>query len=167
MERCSSTRWPASWKLNSLQPVVFVGENHFSSSHPPSAFAEVVPTLCRKWCFRRTLPYRAKIAHRGRSHGSLSSMVLRVWQTLIGYLPQMTLLFACWRMIISFMDRAKRSRNRPQLRNELEKVADCIETRSATPWLCWPEGKWSKSRLISQISRFCYANWFDTGATSW
>ena len=43
-------------------------------------------------------------------------------------------------------------RHRPLLGDELKKLTDCIETRTTTPWLCWPEGQWSDESFESAKS---------------
>ena len=132
--------------LTSLQPVVFVGENHFSSP--------ILPLPLQRWyqhCAENDVsvePLRTelKLLTEEEATDTLSSMGVETMADPDWLLTTDDLAFLRaegW-IIASHGPSHEDLRNRPQLRNELEKVADCIETRSATPWLCWPEGKWSE-----------------------
>ena len=140
--------------LNFLQPVIFIGENHFLSP--------IIPLPLQRWyqhCAENDVsvePLRTelKLLTEEQATMKLNSMGVDSMADPDWLLTKddLTLLHSAGWIIASHGPSHEDLRNRPLLGDELEKLTDCIETRTTTPWLCWPEGQWSEKSFESAKS---------------
>lgn len=140
--------------LENLQPVLFVGENHFASVVRPLPLQRFYEHCARHECdpedgraFAGVTRTRLKGLPEDEQHQALDRLGVEplldpAW--LLDASAVAALQRDGW-IIASHAHCHENLHKRKALADELIALADAVEARGHTPWLAWPEGRWTQA----------------------
>ena len=141
-------------RLENLQPVLFVGENHFASIVQPLPLQRFY-----EHCARHGRDPEDAQAFVGVTRTNLKGLPENEQHHALDRLGVEPLLDPDWLLDASAIAALQRSgwivashahrhedlHKREALANELVALADAVEARGHMPWLAWPEGRWTQA----------------------